>query len=188
MAPDRLKLAVAGADRAVGRLAFLAAICAGVLLALMVGHVILEIVLRSAFATSTFALDEFVGYGVAAVTFLSAGHAFQDNALIRVGLALEAARRVDGMRRGLEFACTLVTAGTIWFVTWYFARSVIRHLERGTASETVAAVPLWIPEGLMLAGLLVLAMRLSVYALRIACGGTLLDTDDHPVRPSRGGA
>lgn len=188
MTADRLRLAVARVDHAVSRLAFLAAISAGVLLSLMVGHVILEITLRSAFATSTFALDEFVGYGVAAVTFLSAGYAFQDNAFIRVGLALEAARRADGMRRTLEFTCTLVTAATIWFVAWYFARSVGRHLDRGTVSETVAAVPLWIPEGLMLAGLLVLALRVTVYAVRVAVGGRLLDAEDDPARPSGAGA
>ena len=58
------------------------------LLVLMVLHILLEIVLRSFFASSTFVLDEFVGYGVAAMTFLSLGYALETDSLIRVQLLL----------------------------------------------------------------------------------------------------
>jgi len=165
----------AGLDRASAVLAKAAACLAGFLLVAMIVHVILEILLRGLFATSTFALDEFVGYGVAAVTFLAAGYAFQDGAFIRVSFLLQAAgRRRPALLRAVESLCATVAAACLWFVAWYFARSVLRHLERGTLSETVAQVPLWIPEGLMLVGLVVLSLRISLYLLRLLCGGPLL--------------
>lgn len=171
---------VARLDRAAAALAKAAAWAAGLLLVAMVGHVILEILLRGLFATSTFALDEFVGYGVAAVTFLAAGYAFQDGALIRVSFGLAAAGRLSpALRRLLELLCVAVAAAALWFVAWHFARSVLRNLERGRLSETVAAVPLWIPEGLMLLGLTVVSLRISVYGLRLLCGGPLLAEEGH---------
>ncbi len=166
--------AIARLERAVARLAKATAWLAGAILILMIGHVLLEIGLRALFATSTFVLDEFVGYGVAAVTFLSAGYAFQEEALIRVSLLLDATRRRPRFRRWLELASAGTAAAVLWFVAWYFARSVARHLERGSASETVAQVPLWIPEGLMLLGLIVLCLRISVYALKLLAEAVLL--------------
>jgi len=165
---------VGGFDALARAVATAGAVCGAVLLLAMVGHVILEIVLRTFFATSTFVLDEFVGYGVAAVTFLCAGYAFQEGALIRVGIVLEASEPIAGLRRGIEIACAVVGAAIVWFVTWYFCLSVWRHVLRGNRSETIAQVPLWIPEGLMLLGLAILGLRLSAYALRVTVGGALL--------------
>ncbi len=169
----RIAGAIDRLDRAVGGLAKAAAWLAGALLVAMIAHVLLEIALRALFATSTFVLDEFVGYGVAAVTFLSAGYAFQEMALIRVGLLLDAVQRRTRLRRCLEVACAGTTATVLWFIAWYFARSVARHLERGSLSETVAQVPLWIPEGLMLLGLIVLNLRITLYGLKLLAAETL---------------
>lgn len=173
-----VRAAVDRLDRAAAAIARAAAWAAGALLLAMVGHVLLEIALRGVLARSTFVLDEFVGYGVAAVTFLAAGHAFQDDALIRVGLVLEATRRRPRLRRSIELAAAGMAVACVGFVAWYMAKSVLRHLDRGTVSETVARVPLWIPEGLMLLGLLVLVLRIAVYMLRVAAGGPLLADGD----------
>ena len=90
---DIFQRAVCGASR-------LAAQLSAVLLVAMVCHIIVEIVLRSFFATSTFVLDEVVGYGVAAMTFLSLGYALEQGAMIRVNVLIT---RVGGMpRRALE--------------------------------------------------------------------------------------
>lgn len=173
MSRGPLAAAVAGLDRAVQHLAKAAAWAAGGLLILMIGHVLLEIGLRALFATSTFVLDEFVGYGVAAVTFLASGYAFQEEAFIRVGLLLDATRRRPLLRRALELAAALTAAAVVWYLAWYFWLSVARHLQRGTVSETVAEVPLWIPEGLMLLGLAILGLRIGVYALKLLTGACL---------------
>ena len=48
---------------------------------------------------------------------------------------------------------------------------------RGSVSQHYLPIPLWIPEAIFLAGLLLLALQLVVRALRLATGG-VHDADD----------
>ena len=49
-----------------------------------------------------------------------------------------------------------------------------RARDRGAVSETVAEVPLWIPEGVMLVGLAVFWLHLVIYLLRVLVGLPLI--------------
>jgi TRAP-type C4-dicarboxylate transport system permease small subunit len=142
-----------------------AAVVAAALLVLMVLHILLEIVLRSFFASSTFVLDELVGYGVAAMTFLALGYALEEGALIRVQLLL--ARSRPPARRGLEILATGLTLALSLFLVAHFWRSVSRNWSRGAVSQSIAEVPLWLPEGLVLLGLVLFALQLLAYLLRL---------------------
>jgi TRAP-type C4-dicarboxylate transport system permease small subunit len=142
-----------------------AAVVSAALLVLMVLHILLEIALRSFFATSTFVLDEFVGYGVAAMTFLTLGYALEKDALIRVQLVLT--RSPPGARRGLEILGAGLTLALSLFLIGYFWRSVSRNWGRGAVSQSIAEVPLWIPEGLVLLGLVLFALQLFAHLLRL---------------------
>lgn len=141
-----------------------AAVVAAAVLVLMVLHILLEIVLRSFFASSTFVLDEFVGYGVAAMTFLALGYALEEGALIRVQLLL--ARSSPRARRGLEILSAGLTLALSLFLIAYFWKSVSRNWSRGAVSQSIAEVPLWLPEGLVLLGLVLFALQLLAYLLR----------------------
>jgi TRAP-type C4-dicarboxylate transport system permease small subunit len=152
----------------------LAAYLAGAVLLAMTSHIIYEIVLRIAFSTSTFILDEIVGYGVAACTFLALGYALEVGGLIRVNLLLKALGDDGLARRVAETAAIALTLTVVGFQIGYFWKSVARNWERGAVSETVAEVPLWIPEGLMMLGLAVFWLQLSVYLLRVLVGLPLL--------------
>ncbi len=165
---DIFQRAVCGASR-------LAAQLSAVLLVAMVCHIIVEIVLRSFFATSTFVLDEVVGYGVAAMTFLSLGYALEQGALIRVNVLIT---RVGGMPRYLlELFCIGVTLAVSGFLVVYIFRGVLRNWNRGAVSESIAEIPLWIPEGLVLVGLALFTVQLFAYGLRVATGGALITGD-----------
>jgi TRAP-type C4-dicarboxylate transport system permease small subunit len=135
------------------------------LLALMVLHILLEISLRSFFATSTFVLDEFVGYGVAAMTFLTLGYALEKDALIRVQLVLTGSSAP--VRRGLEILGASLTLALSLFLIGHFWRSVSRNWSRGAVSQSIAEVPLWLPEGLVLLGLALFALQLFAHLLRL---------------------
>jgi TRAP-type C4-dicarboxylate transport system permease small subunit len=150
---------------AVWRISSAAAVVSAALLALMVLHILLEITLRSFFATSTFVLDEFVGYGVAAMTFLTLGYALEKDALIRVQLVL--ARSPPGARRGLEILGAGLTLALSLFLIGHFWRSVSRNWGRGAVSQSIAEVPLWLPEGLVLLGLMLFALQLFAHILRL---------------------
>lgn len=147
------------------------------ILVFMVGHVLVEIVLRSAFSKSTYVLDEFVGYGIAATTFLSLAYALRRGVMIRVNLLLGALALGGRGRQIIEIACGILTACACGVVVRYFWISVARHFERGTASETIAAVPMWIPEGLVLAGLIILEIELIAFIFRVAMGMASFEED-----------
>jgi len=142
-----------------------AAVVSAVLLVLMVLHILIEITLRSLFASSTFVLDEFVGYGVAAMTFLSLGYALETGSLIRVQLLL--GRSAPRARRALEVLAAGLTLALTLFLIAYFWRSFARNWSRGAVSQSIAEVPLWIPEGLVLLGIALFALQLFAHLLRL---------------------
>ena len=154
---------------AVFRASRISAQLAAVGLVYMVAHILYEIVLRTFFDSSTFVLDEFVGYGVAAVTFLALGFSLEEGSLIRVNMLLSVTR--GKVRRTLEVFSAGTTLALICYITWYFLFSVKRNFIRGTTSESIAEVPLWIPEGLVLLGLAIFAVQLFAYLLRVITGG-----------------
>ena len=158
-------------DKATARLATAGAVLAAVILVLMTGHVILEVFLRGAFSTSTFSLDEYVGYGTASMTFLAAGYALQEGALIRVNILLARLQPNSQARRILEIFAGVMTLLVMGLLHWYFLISLMRNFNRGTVSETVAATPLWIPEAMVTVGITILLLRLSAYLLLICFGG-----------------
>ena len=135
----------------------------------MVGHILYEIVLRTVFSSSTFVLDEFVGYGVAAATFLALGHVLENGSLIRVNILLS--RLSPGARRAMEALCASLTLAVVLVLTWFIWLRVARHWVRGSTSSSIAQVPLWIPEGAILLGLCVFALQLLAYLLRQIEGG-----------------
>jgi TRAP-type C4-dicarboxylate transport system permease small subunit len=148
------------------RLAKTAAYLSAVILVYMVLHILLEIVLRVFFARSTYVLDEFVGYGTASITFLCLAYALNDDALIRVGMLLQKVGRKT--RRILEFfsvTLTLMVVGTVIYYFW--TKTFWRDLARGTRSESIAEIHLWIPEGLALIGLLLFALQLFTMLLQL---------------------
>jgi len=162
--------------RAVERLSHAAGVLSAILLIGMVLHILLEIVLRSFFSSSTFVLDEFVGYGVAAMTFLSLGYALNEGALIRVNILL--ARTTGRPRIGLEIFSAAITLAMTVFITVYFWRSFARNWKREAVSESIAEVPLWIPEGLVLAGVTLFAIQLAAYLLRLISGDRKIVGED----------
>lgn len=155
------------------RLSMAGAIVAVILMIGMTLHILTEIALRYFFSTSTYVLDEFVGYGVAAMTFLALGYTFENNVLIRVNFVLLKIRN-NIMRKLVEISCVVITLVMSSFIARYFWRSVSRNFERGSTSETIAQVPLWIPESLAFIGLIIFIIQMLAYVLRLVSGSKLM--------------
>jgi len=160
-------------DATMTRIANGAAAFAGVILILMIGHILLEIVLRSFFDTSTFVLDEFVGYAIASMTFLTLAYALKDGSLIRVNLLI--GRLYGPSRRVLEISSSSLAFVLFSYILYFFFRTWKRDWDRGAVSGSIAEVPLWIPEGIVLIGLFLFVMQLLVYTIRTIFGGPLID-------------
>ncbi|OCX63801.1 hypothetical protein BFP70_11945 [Thioclava sp. SK-1] len=146
----------------------LAAVIAACALVYMVGHIAYEIILRSLFATSTFVLDEFVGYAICICVVWSLGYVMEHGDLIRVGLVLDrlAIRAQDLLTAGAALVASAGSAG----LAWMFWIRVARAWSRGTVSSSVAAVPTWIPEGAMMVGLCLFALAALSHGLRHITG------------------
>ncbi|ASM75506.1 tripartite ATP-independent periplasmic transporter, DctQ component (plasmid) [Pseudosulfitobacter pseudonitzschiae] len=146
----------------------LAAVIASFALVYMVGHIVFEIILRGFFATSTFVLDEFVGYAIAICVIWSLGYVLEHGDLIRVGLVLD--RLPEQAQRLTTAAAALVACSLTIGLTWIFWMRVVRAWSRGTVSSSVAAVPTWIPEGAIMIGFGLFALAAFAYGLRHITG------------------
>ena len=133
----------------------------------MTGLILAEVVLRSAFASSTHAADELVGYGVGALSFLALGHSLEKRSLIRMNLLISRFDARGIPRRGVEIVCVLLGIMSCSVAFYFFARNVVRNYERGYVSETVAQIPLWIPESFVAVGLGIFILQLVSYLVRV---------------------
>ncbi|WP_170426411.1 TRAP transporter small permease subunit [Ruegeria arenilitoris] len=148
--------------------AFIANMAAGSAALVMVVitlHILLEITLRALFSTSTHVLDEFAAYGIAAMTFLALAQALSSGSIIRVSLLFSKAPKQ--VQRLLELFAILTTLTVSCGIAWLVLRSITRNIKRGAVSETVAQVPLWIPEAVVLLGLSVFILTLLVRLLDV---------------------
>lgn len=160
-------------SRAVRMVTNAGACFSAIMVVYMVVHIIVEITARYFFSTSTFVLDEFVGYALAGVIFPSLGYAMESGSMIRVNLFLP--HFPPAVRRFLEFVGVLCTFLIMLVAAWVFWLSVVRNWSRGARSETMAAVPLWIPESIAALGISIFCLQLFAYLLRIMLGGALVD-------------
>ena len=138
-----------------------------IILVLMVAHILVEIVMRTFFATSTFVLDEMVGYGVAGLAYLALGSTLEHGGLIRVNLLLTHLKPDRAPRRWVELACAGFTLVAMGIAAWFFGRSVVFNFRDGFTSGTIADLPIWIPEAFVFAGMTVFWIQLVAYTLRV---------------------
>lgn len=93
------------------------------------------------------------------MTFLGLGAALDDKVLLRVNILL---LPLKGWARAMaEVLNATVALAVFGFVTFYLIRQLIRSYERGTTSISILEVPLWIPQGLVVIGLLVFCIQLT---------------------------
>ena len=136
---------------------------AAFLLVYMVCHILVEIFFRTVLDSSTYSLDEFVGYAVGAMTFLSLGHAFQRKALIRVNILTNSIKGLTSQI--VEVLCILFTFFIISFFARYVWRSLTRNFERGTVSPTLTETPIWMVETVFFVGLSIFLFQMTVTAI-----------------------
>ncbi|WP_417209545.1 TRAP transporter small permease subunit [Antarctobacter sp.] len=144
------------------------------LLVYMVLHVSLEIVMRAFFATSTYSMDEYVGYAVGAMTFMALADTFRERKHIRVGLIL--ARLRGRAAATVEVICILLTFGITVFLARFIWRMLARDFHRGSVSPTVNETPLWMIDAVIFAGLVLFMIQLIASLLDVLRNGQPLET------------
>jgi TRAP-type C4-dicarboxylate transport system permease small subunit len=146
------------------RLNQLSGALAMLLIAYLLCHILLEIVLRQ-FGTSTYVLDEFVGYAIATTTFLGLGYSLERNGLIKVNILSD--RLPEKYHWLLELLISFLSFSLFSWISYYWYINVARSYQRNITSESIAETPLWIPEGMVLVGLILLCTTLFVRMLSL---------------------
>jgi TRAP-type C4-dicarboxylate transport system permease small subunit len=120
---------------------------------------LLEIVLRSVFNSTTENSDELVGYMLIGVSFLSLALCQSRGAFHRV----EMVQMRLGPRGKAVSALIFDTLsfGYIALTTWYFVQFVMSSYRREAVASTPLATPLWIPETVMVVGAAMLLLVLG---------------------------
>lgn len=139
-----------------------AVVSVGVLFAIT-ALTIIEILARLVFSSSTFILDEFGGYAMATMTFLTLAHAMRKGALIRITILIGVVK--GWARRSLEYFAILCTMAVTGLLIQHFCFVVSRNWERGAVSGSMLETPLWIPGSVVLTGLLIFALCLFAQLL-----------------------
>ena len=140
----------------------------------MVGLTLAEVFARNILGTSTFVMNELVGYGVAAMTMIALGHCLDRGALIRMNMLLFALPPPSLARRVLEIFAVLMALVAVGIALRFFLRNMLRNFERGYVSETAAQIPLWLPELFVVAGLSIFLLQLLSYLFRLLSGAAII--------------
>lgn len=154
--------------RTIDRLSDIALAMSGMVATYIVVHILVEVTARSVFSASTFVLDEFVGYSVAATTCLAAGATFRDGNFIRITFLTDLLERRARLRAALEVWCSTAALTVVVLLVWYFVAATLNDHRRGLLSDTISEFPLWIPKSLVSFGLVVLALQMSSHLVRMA--------------------
>ncbi len=152
-------------------LSIVGAILAGIIFAMMSFLVVTEVVLRATVNESTRVASEYSGYALATMIYLSLGFTFREGAHIRISFLND--RLPNKLRRLVEFllaAFAAVVTSVAILAVWEMART---SYERGTIAYTVARTPLYIPQGVILVGLVILFIQLVAYALSVLVAPSL---------------
>ena len=132
----------------------------GILLFLTSGMIAVEVVLRKLFSISMGGSDELSSYVLAISCSWAFGFALLRKAHIRIDILYtrlpEKVRSVLDVLSLLTFLVYLTPL--VYFAYWVVETSVIRHSKANTPLQT----PLWIPQGLWLAGLTVFLFTIVV--------------------------
>jgi len=153
----------------------LGGLLSALLLVYAVLHVLLDIVLRVGFSTSTHMMSELVGYAVGAMTFLALAYTEEQNGLIRVGLLRSRLSHKNVVR--LDVVCLGSTILICGFVAYYIWLMVKRDYIRGRLSIGMAEIPMWIPQAMLLVGLLIFLLQLIASIIRLLDGQRQPETE-----------
>jgi TRAP-type C4-dicarboxylate transport system permease small subunit len=120
---------------------------------------------------------EFAGYFLAASSFLGLAFALRAGAHIRVTMLLD--RCPGRLRRLMEAACAGIGAAMAGYAAFYTVLLSRDSFVFGDTSPGLVAVPLWLPQAAMAAGLVVLTIALIHAGFDVANGvGDTADTDE----------
>jgi TRAP-type C4-dicarboxylate transport system permease small subunit len=148
------------------RISTVAMLCGGALVLGIAALLTLEIVLRQGFGVSLPGVDEVSGYALAVAATWSFGYALLEKAHIRIDTVYE--RFARPVRAWLDLLGLLALGFFIAALAWYGSGTFMSSVSFGASSQSALQVPLAVPQGLWLAGLLWFLLVIAWLAARCA--------------------
>jgi len=149
-------------DRIVGRIAYacgvLSGVCVVAILVLVCGETLLRQVEMSLLVT-----DEIAGYLNAALVFLGLAWTLRSGGFIRVELLYD--RLTGATKQAVRWLILLTSLIFAAVLVWVAIRHVVYAFQRDTRAVSVIDTPEWIPQSVMVVGLVVLLLQLVAWAL-----------------------
>jgi TRAP-type C4-dicarboxylate transport system permease small subunit len=140
----------------------------GAVLFVLIALPILALVFARPFGIAVPAADEFAGYAMAGSFALMLGPSLRHGAHIRVGIVVE---RLHGApRRAMELLCLAFATALTGYFAFHWSRMTWQSFDFGDVSQGVLPIPLWIPQTIMAAGLVVLAIAFLDDLITVARG------------------
>lgn len=137
-----------------------------------------EVVLRRGFGTSLQAVDELGGYSLAVVSALALSWALLAKGHVRVDFLL--GKLPAGLRAVLHVVAYAALAASAVFAAWRGWFVLSESIEFGSRANTPLGTPLWLPQSLWWAGMVLFALvatGLALHALALLARGRLRQLD-----------
>ena len=164
-------------DRIAASIARASSVLAGTILVAMAAYTVIEIVRRTLLGSGSNVVVEFVGYGLATMTFLGAAQTMRDGGMIRVNVVLHFVPRP--VRRVLDTFCLLCGLAVIGLAARFVWFDIARSYARGYETDSLVPLPLWLPPLGLLIGMIVFLLDMVVHLIQVAVRGQKL-TDEAP--------
>lgn len=136
-----------------------------------------EIVARMVFGHSMEFVEELSGLLLVAIAFLAAADSFASGSFMRVDVLT--GRLSDARRRSLDRVHAVLAGLFCTGLAWYAARVVKSSYDNGVVSNGLGALPVWIPQCVLLVGAVLLAVACFRRALVPPAAGDEMDYGDH---------
>ena len=117
-----------------------------------------EVVLRTTAGRSTLIASEYSGYALSAMIYLSLGFTFSEGAHIRITFLNDAVPKTA--HRWLEVILLTLATFVMSIASIAVWQMVVTTRQRGTVAYTPAETPLYIPQAIMLLGLIIFLWQL----------------------------
>ncbi len=141
----------------------------GLTFVLMVLLILAEVFLRTFMEKSTLIASEYSGYALATMIYLGLGFTFKEGAHIRITFLGD---RLKGLcRHILEICCTCVAGALCAMSSVFLWDMVVVSQKRGAVAYTVAETPLWIPQAIILVGMVIMTLQVFAYLVYLLVYG-----------------
>ena len=128
--------------------------------------VVVDVIMRTFAAQSLLITEEVSGYLLVLVAYLALAEALKQGRHVRVDLLISF--MPDRLRARLDLILTLVGLGAMIVVTWRSVIMVYRSYVRGVEIPGILLTPVYLPQIVMVVGLLALELQLLVEIHKMA--------------------